>query len=519
MKLYIAFLVFVVSIFFCACENKPEVSLDVSKSALIPIPKEVTPLPLSFVINERTTIYTGDTEEVSVIGEQLAKGLNEDIGFNLPVVKKADTTRTNTIHLVLSNETTNKTSESYTLSSNQDRVLITATYPEGLYRGVQTLLQLIPPEGLQDREWKDKLWAIPGVKISDEPFYEYRGAMLDVARHFFEVKDVKRYIDLLTLYKINTLHLHLSDDQGWRIEIKSWPKLTEIGGSTAVGGGKGGYYTQDQFKDIVDYAAQKYITIIPEIDMPGHTNAALASYPEFNCNNKSPKLYTGMRVGFSSLCVDKKLTYRFIDDVIRELVVITPGDYIHLGGDESHVTSKEEYNIFLQTVFPIVKKYNKKVMGWEDIESAGADSTAVLQHWTNVETAERGAEQGAKIVLSPAPYTYLDMKYNDSTKLGLTWAGTINIEKGYTWYPQELIDKSYNSQIIGIESPLWTETVTSIKDIEYMAFPRIIGHAELGWSGKPRNQFTDYLNALEINLRQQNHLKINYKKSIITSKD
>jgi hexosaminidase len=495
-----------------SCERKPEVSLDVADSALIPLPKEVTGLPLSFVLDKETSLYIGKEDAVSFIGNELQQALVEDIGTRLPMIQKTDTTRKNAIHLVLSKETKSKSPESYTLSSNQDKVVIMAGQPEGLYRGVQTLLQLVPMQWLESDHWQGELMAIPGVKIRDEPYYTYRGAMLDVARHFFKVKDVKRYIDLLALYKINTLHLHLSDDQGWRIEIKSWPKLTEIGGSTAVGGGKGGFYTQEDYKEIVAYAAQKYITIIPEIDMPGHTNAALASYPELNCNGKATKLYTGMRVGFSSLCVDKEITYMFIDDVIRELAAITPGEYIHLGGDESHVTSKKEYNLFLQTVFPIVKKYNKKVMGWEDIYSAGVDSSMILQHWTNRDTALKGLKKGARVVLSPAPYTYLDMKYNDSTQLGLTWAGTISIEKAYNWSPQEFFSPDFKEQVVGVESPLWTETVTTIQDIEYMAFPRIIGHAELGWSGQTRLDKNSYYTVLVKNLMRLDRKKVNYKK-------
>lgn len=512
MKSYISLLIILVTLIFSSCDSKPEVSLDVSESALIPFPKEVEGLPHSFVLDKKTSLYIGEDKAVYPIGSQISKALAEDIGTKLPIIQKTDTTRKNTIHLVLTKETTIKSPESYTLSSNQDKVLIMASTPEGLYRGVQTLLQLMPLQSLEVPEWEGMVWAIPGVHIKDEPHYAYRGAMLDVARHFFEVKDVKRYIDLLALYKINTLHLHLSDDQGWRIEIKSWPKLTEIGGSTAVGGGKGGFYTQEQYKEIVAYAAQKYITVIPEIDMPGHTNAALASYPKLNCNGKAPDLYTGMRVGFSSLCVDKELTYTFVDDVIRELAALTPGEYIHLGGDESHVTSKKDYNTFLQTVFPIVKKYNKKVMGWEDIESAGVDNTVILQHWTNADTATRGAKQGTKIVLSPAPYTYLDMKYNDSTQLGLTWAGAISIEKAYDWLPQEALSAAFAKQVIGIESPLWSETVTRIEDIEYMAFPRIIGHAALGWNGEPRKEQGSYYESLAKELRRLDKKKVNYKK-------
>lgn len=495
-----------------ACHKKPSLHLDVSKSALIPAPKILTAVPGSFVIDEKTSIYTGLSEEVLKVGSELQRYLKNETGYELAIKRVTDTSQHNSIHLTLLNDTRVTAKEGYRLFSNENSLRIEATTASGLFRAFQTLKQLLPLEPVSIPEWQGRIWAIPGVQILDEPYYDYRGAMLDVSRHFFKVKDVKRYIDLLAQYKINTLHLHLSDDQGWRIEINSWPKLTTIGGSTAVGGGQGGFYTQEEYKEIVAYAAQKYITIIPEIDMPGHTNAALASYPELNCNGKATQLYTGMRVGFSSLCVDKEITYTFIDEVIRELAAITPGEYIHLGGDESHATSKKDYNLFLQKVFPIVKKYNKKVMGWEDIESAGLDSTMIVQHWTKKEKAQAGARQGARVVLSPAPYTYLDMKYNDSTALGLIWAGVISIEKAYKWSPQETLDSTFKSQVIGIESPLWSETLTSIEDIEFMAFPRIMGHAELGWSGSPREDTAIYFSTLQKNLRRFAKQKVNYSR-------
>lgn len=512
MKYVTAVVIFICVFLICSCNSKPEVFLDVHDSALIPLPQMVECISQSFVIDENTTFYAGDNDAVYAIAQELKQTILWDSGFDLPIIRKRDTTQTNAIHLVLNPDTFKKSQESYRLRSNHNNIILSAARPSGLHRGIQTFKQLLPIEGRAGEDGNGLVWAIPGALIEDAPVFEYRGAMLDVARHFFEVKDVKRYIDLLALYKINVLHLHLADDQGWRIEIKSWPKLTQIGGSTAVGGGKGGYYTQEQYKEIVDYALQNYITVIPEIDMPGHTNAALASYPELNCDNKAPALYTGMRVGFSSLCVHKEVTYTFIDDVIRELAAITPGEYIHLGGDESHATSKEDYNLFLQTVFPIVKKYDKKVMGWEDIESAGVDSNFVIQHWTSKEKAIRGIRQGARVVLSPASYTYLDMKYNDSTSLGLSWAGLISVERGYDWDPMKALEGLSQNQVMGIESPLWTETVETMRDIEYMAFPRIIGHAELGWRGHPRDTLKNYLKDLKLNLKRMDSKGVNYKR-------
>ncbi len=512
-------LIFILFIGF-SCNQKPEVSLDVHSVALLPNPLSTIANSTSFVFNQNTEISLSSLEHLENTAHEFSNYIQETTSLKISTIVDSDTTGYNRIYLIVdpnlkllqNDNSSNLEKEEYSLSINKDRVLLLASSPTGIYRGVQTLKQLLPLDGMTSSKWEGNVWALPGCEIIDAPRYAYRGAMLDVARHFFPVEDVKRYIDLLSLYKINKLHLHLSDDQGWRIEIKSWPKLTEIGGSTAVGGGKGGFYTQEDYVEIVNYALQKHITIIPEIDMPGHTNAALASYPKLNCDNKATKLYTGMRVGFSSLCVDKEITYTFLNDVIRELAAITPGSYIHLGGDESHVTSKDDYNKFLQRAFKIVKKYNKKVIGWEDIESAGVDDTFILQHWTSKEKADKGARQGAKIILSPAPYTYLDMKYNDSTKLGLTWAGTISIEKSYNWKPSKILEASFEDQIMGIESPLWSETVTTIKDIEYMAFPRIIVHASLGWEKNNVMDTSLYVDKLNKNLQWFDRYDVNYKK-------
>lgn len=513
MKVKVLFIAAISILTLISCYEKPEISVDINEKILIPLPRNVEASPTSFVIVSTTKVYAGTTRETQTVARSFVSHFKQMSGLELELVQNIDLNAKDAIHFnIILDRTLADEPEGYILKSKKDQISIEATSSQGLFRGLQTLYQLIPREAIYNEESEFNLWVIAGCTIVDYPEYEYRGAMLDVARHFFTVTDVKRYIDLIALYKINKLHLHLTDDQGWRIEIKSWPKLTEIGGSTEVGGGEGGFYTQEQYKEIVDYAAQRHIEVIPEIDMPGHTNAVLASYPELNCNNRATALYTGMRVGFSSLCIDKEITYQFVDDVIKEVAAITPGEYIHLGGDESHATSKEDYNLFLKRAFKIVKKYDKKVMGWEDIESAKVDSSFIVQHWTNTDKANNGASQQAKVVLSPAPHTYLDMKYNDSTQLGLTWAGAIDINKGYNWIPSTILDVKYNNQILGIESPLWSETVKNIKDIEYMAFPRLIGHSELSWSGGPQMDSIDYKVRLKENLNWLDRYEVNYKK-------
>ena len=335
--------------------------------------------------------------------------------------------------------------------------------------------------------------------------------MLDVSRHFFGVDDVKRYIDLISHYKMNRLHLHLSDDQGWRIEIKSWPRLTEIGGSTQVGGGQGGYYTQEQYKEIVEYARSRYVTIVPEIDTPGHTNAALASYAELNSSEEAPALYTDTQVGFSSLWINSEITYKFLDDVIRELAALTPTPYIHIGGDEARSTPEEDYKKFIKRIQEIVVAHGKTSIGWSEIGEAELLPGTIAQIWipAGYENARR---QGAKIILSPANKIYLDMKYDVSTPLGLDWAGLVSVKDSYDWEPDSFMEGLEESDILGLEAPLWTETVQTMKDIEYMTFPRIPGVAELAWSPKGES-WDEYRQRLATHGKRMEAMGINFFKS------
>jgi hexosaminidase len=349
---------------------------------------------------------------------------------------------------------------------------------------------------------------MPAVSITDSPRFIWRGAMLDVARHFFGVDDVKRYIDLISHYKMNRLHLHLTDDQGWRIEIKSWPKLTEIGSQTQVNGGGGGYYTQAQYHEIVEYAASRYVMIVPEIDTPGHTNAALASYPELNISEEATKLYEGTEVGFSSLGIHMEVTYKFLDDVVRELANISPAPYIHIGGDETHATPKEDFKVFIKRMQDIVYTHNKIAIGWAEIGEVELHPSTIAQHWQGA--AYKGAkEQGNKFIISPGNKTYLDMKYDENTPIGLTWAGLISVKDAYDWDPANYMDGLTEEDIIGLEAPLWTETVVTMKDIEFMTFPRLPGLAELAWS-KQVQGWDEYKHRLAKHGKHMEFLGINF---------
>ncbi|MCK0147561.1 beta-N-acetylhexosaminidase [Arenibacter sp. F26102] len=482
---------------FVACQQEKKKvidfpSTDLSSENLIPKPLKIVATNSAFGLDRNTIIYTSQNSNgFPEVGEFLSEKIKWQTDLDLPVNSTTNLSTERIIFINQSDSTTISSKEGYDLYITQDSIILNAKTAEGAFRGVQTLRQIIP-ETSNDTLSENKMWLIPTGKITDNPNFEYRGSMLDVARHFFSVEDVKKYIDILAYYKINTLHLHLTDDQGWRIEIKSWPKLTEIGGSTEVGGGPGGFYTQEDYKDIVAYAAKHFITIVPEVDMPGHTNAASVAYPNLNGNGKTPKLYTGTQVGFSTFDTNKDTVYAFIDDVVREISAITPGPYFHAGGDESHVTKKRDFIHFVSKVDKIVKKYGKRMIGWDEIVHADIDTTAIAQFWANEENAKLAVEKGLKVILSPGKKAYLDMQYDTLSKYGLHWAGYIPVDTGYVWTPERYVKGINKENILGVEAPLWSETVSNMDEVEYLAFPRMIGYSELSWSTEENRNWENY---------------------------
>ncbi|MEU4389654.1 beta-N-acetylhexosaminidase [Kribbella sp. NPDC023855] len=444
------------------------------------------------------------------VADQLTAQLRRATGYPLPVVPAAGVAD---IRLSTNGPST-LGAEGYQLRVDTKGVSVTAATPEGLFRGVTTLRQLLPAKA-DAATRQSGPWKLAGTAIADSPRFGYRGAMLDVSRHFFSVAEVKRYIDLISLYKLNKLHLHLADDQGWRIQVDSWPRLTTYGGSLEVGGTPGGSYSKADFAEIVRYAADRYLTVIPEIDTPGHTNAALASYAELNCDGVAPPLYTGTDVGFSSLCVGKDITYKFLDDVFREVAQQAPGDVFHLGGDEAHSTPHSDYLTFVPKAAALVTKQHKRVMGWQEIAETPLPAGSIAQYWgtddaRSQELARKAAAQGAKVVLSPANRAYLDMKYNASTPYGLDWAGLVSVEKSYSWNPSTLIPNLPESAIAGVEAPIWTETLDDLDKLEYMAFPRLPGVAELGWSQASALDWTAYKDRLAGQGSRWDALSVNF---------
>ena len=483
---------------------------------------QLVPLPVSaerkegvFEITQATVIYFNGGGHY----EALARFLSDYIGLavgerNLKVEKADAAPPAGSIFLTYSQGIGE---EGYELSISSSGITITGGNSAGVFYGVQTLRQLLPPaleyEGLRAARRNASPVRVPAILVRDAPRFTWRGAMLDVSRHFLAVDEVKRYVDLMALHKLNRLHLHLADDQGWRIEIKSWPNLAQHGGSTEVAGGPGGFYTQAQYADIVKYAADRFITIVPEIDMPGHTNAALASYAELNCDGQARPLYTGTEVGFSALCVEKEITYTFIDDVVREISAITPGAWFHVGGDEVKTLSPEQYTGFINRVQGIVQSHGKHMIGWDEIAPANLLPTAIVQHWRPKTTPKIAVAKGAKVIMSLADRAYLDMKYDAETPIGLTWAGIVSVQTAYDWDPAAMAEGVPETSLLGVEAPLWSETLATINDFEFMAFPRLAAIAEVGWTAQGRRRWEEFRTRLGGQASRWTALGLNFYRS------
>ena len=477
--------------------------------SLIPYPAEIEIFAGKYKLSDAPIIsYSKDARSVAkFLAEKLQLGTEEKI-YIAENAGQAD------IRLELDFPESKYGKEGYRITINGDGGSISASANAGLFYGCQTLLQMINPKALNPVDHpNNETLTLPFCIINDKPRFEWRGVMLDVARHFFSVKDVKRFIDLIAMHKLNRLHLHLTDDQGWRIWINSWPDLAQIGGSAEVGGGDGGYYSREEFMEIVDYAGSRFVEIIPEIEMPGHINAALASYPELNHNGVPPSLYEGTNVGFSCLTINNEITYKFVRDAIREIASLSPSTYIHIGGDEVFNQNGKDYAYFISQVQDIVLSIGKIMIGWEEISKTRLDDSTIVQFWKNPILVENAIRQGIKIILTPSCFTYLDMKYDANTPLGQDWAGYIDTKKAYCWFP--IIEKYNGKDVFGIEAAIWSEFIYTIEDLEFMAFPRLAGIAEIAWSPQEKLNWISYKKRLSTHGKRLETYNINFYRSAL----
>jgi hexosaminidase len=484
---------------------------------VVPAPVSVTVGSGQFTLcdNARIVVNARDGSGARQVAEALAAFLRPATGFELPVLNANPRTGDIALRLDLASDSTG---EGYQLTTTPDGVTVHAKTPHGLYNGVQTIRQLLPP-WISSPTVQHVAWTMPAVQIADHPRYSYRGILLDIARHYESPDAVKRLIDQAAAYKVNTFHLHLSDDQGFRIVINGFPNLTNIGGQGSVGtDGRtvdpGGFWTQAQYEDVVAYAAAHFMTVMPEVDTPGHNNAIIMSEyndtsnpllngtpDDINCSVNKPPVwnFTG-DVGYSALCPESENTWTILTTIIDQLTAMSSSQYYDLGGDEvpSTLLSQDRYAALVNREGGIVNAHGKTVMGWAEISGEGTALApgSVAEYWNpasgsdpGTETGRNAVDKGMKVVMAPANHAYLDQKYAPNTPptLGLSWAcGAVgcDVDKFYNWDPSTYVTGVTDANVIGVEGAMWGETVRNISEIDYMVFPRLPALAELGWSPK-----------------------------------
>lgn len=396
--------------------------------------------------------------------------------------------------------------EGYILDITGEGISITGATEAGLFYGIQTLRQFFPPE-IEQKLSAHSVIPLHFVHIEDKPNYSWRGTMVDVARSFFGIDVLKRHIDKMAMYKMNRLHLHLTDDQGWRIEIKGWPKLTEIGSKGAVLNGQSGFLTQEEYKELQDYALARNIVIIPEIDLPGHIYAALASYPELNCDDNTnidpkratpPEMFSGHEVGWSKLCLDKPEIYQFVGDVIGELAKITEGPWIHIGGDE---IEDPRYKDFVVKADSIVRANGKTSIGWEEVSAAEVDPSLISQQWHG----KTDAVVDIKVIKSICTSFYLDHANVPGQETTNNWCKEdgVSLKDVYTFTAE-------GENVLGVEAPVWTENVWDENTLEDRFWPRAIAVAEVGWTTPEIRNFENFIFRLKDHGERLNHMGVNF---------
>ncbi|MFE2557874.1 family 20 glycosylhydrolase [Streptomyces sp. NPDC059352] len=501
------------------------------------VPQPVSQASLSgsgFTLTAQTpvNVISSSDPDAAGVGTYLAGLLAPATGYTLPVT----TTSQPVSQAIVLNPKGASTlgAEGYTLKSTGTGVTVTAYGAQGLFRGVQTLRQLLPA-AIESTSVKPGPWTVAPVQISDNARYSYRGVMVDVARRFFPMDQLKRYIDQAAMYKINTLHLHLTDDQGWRIAIGAIPSLTTVGASTQSGftGGTDWYYTAAEYQEIVAYAKSRFMTVVPEIDGPGHINSALASVPDLNCDDQPSPLYSGFEVGISLYCLSDPEHVTnvsgFLTTVIDTVAAMTPGPYVHLGGDETPQATPSQYAAYVSAATSAVTARGKSVMGWHQLGQSTIPANSIMQWWgdsedrasigTTSETEDvhfvrNAVQQNAKFVMSPSDHAYLDMEYDSSTPYGLSWQGPVSLSKAYDWDPTISTAKLDGTgslvpadKIAGVEAVLWADRAYAGSHrldpstsqfpepyvyAEHMTFPRLPAIAEIGWSPRSTHNYTDF---------------------------
>jgi hexosaminidase len=465
---------------------------------LVPVPRFTAALPGSARLAAGTAVVAPDLPGLEPVTRRLAARLGAALGGTVAVHHpRHDRTwsarrpgRPVDVHLVLDSgrraaeppeDPSAPVDESYSITVDDRGVVLSAANPAGLRHASTTLLTLVERPELRGRPRPVDL---RGLRVEDGPLFAWRGLMLDVARHFHDVPTVLAVLEVMADLKLNRLHLHLSDDQGWRVQLASRPRLTEASGGTAVDDDPGGFYTAADLRRIVAAAADLGIVVVPEIDTPGHVNAATHAYGELVPGGEPTDAYTGIDVGFSRLHADLPGTEPFVSDVIGEVADLVGAPWVHVGGDEALTLDREEYVRLVHLALDAVARSGRTPIGWQEVARADPPPGTVLQLWDEREGTDEvvaAAGRGARVLLSPASRTYLDLKYDADFPLGLEWAGHLPLRRAYEWDPLETLDLP-DATLLGVEACLWTETVRTRDDLAALLLPRLAAVAEVAWS-------------------------------------
>lgn len=517
---------------------------DLAPINIIPQPVSVTQGKGAFKLSSSTVL------NAQGVGKDIARLFSDMIRIPTGFAIKTASNSKGTISLIL-NEKPDPLigNEGYMLDVKTSEISLSANQPAGLFYGMQTLLQLLPKEILSATAQRSISWQIPVAKIVDYPRFGWRGLMLDVSRHFFDKAFVKKYIDQLSAYKMNVFHWHLTDDQGWRIEIKSLPKLTEVGAwrvprsgnwgnrEQPFGGEKptyGGYYTQEDIREIIDYAKQRYVRIIPEIDVPGHSLAAIAAYPELSCTggrynvNPGSKFYTFEDNAF---CAGNEASYDFINKVLTEVAALFPGEYIHIGGDECYkgfwqkcpkcqkkmneeklATLEELQGYYIKRIGKIIHLKGKKMIGWDEILEGGLAPDAAVMSWRGTEGGIAAANMNHLVVMTPTSHCYLDLYQGDLKAEPPTYS-SLRLTNCYNFEPV-LAEIKDSSLVLGGQGNLWTESVPHARHAEYMVWPRALALAEVFWTPKSQKDQSKFIVRMEAHMERFDVAGINYARSV-----
>ena len=529
------------SLFRCGIISKPALKIKkeaVKEIKIIPKPVRVVHKKGNFIIDDKTRILFEGRENTESVGEYFREIIKKASGMNLLVTESSGAVQDSNFILLSSNLSKGKLGEEgYELKSTSKSVTVKANHAKGLFYAVQTIRQMLPPEIERSaNENSDIVWTIPAAVIKDFPRFPYRGMHLDVCRHFFPVSFIKKYIDYLAMHKINAFHWHLTEDQGWRIEIKKYPKLTEVGSirkETIIekteeydGIEYGGYYTQEEIKEIVEYAGKRFITIIPEIEMPGHSVAALTAYTEYSCTGGPFEVRTKWGVSKDIYCAGNDETFKFVEDILTEVIELFPSKYIHIGGDEAPKDRWKEcpkcqqrikdegledehelQSYFIKRIEIFLNSKGRKLIGWDEILEGGLSPDATVMSWRGIEGGIDAATQGHDVIMVPYSHLYFDGYQADSEIEPLAIGYWAPIEKVYEFEPiPEVLTKKQKKHILGAEATLWTEYIATEEYAEYMLMPRISALSEIVWSPKQTRDWDDF--AIRLQQQYERYMKM-----------